>query len=290
MVGWARGMIHSCSLSQDRHNSLASAEEFSLFCKILNLSQEVTHSSRIPLLFHGQFIYSQVSGSICFFATDSSSFLNLLSISCASFLEESIPHFQFSHRNYYFLFEPDLPFDSPDTAAIFEILVPDWFHRERYQNFFVPNVLCPCLLQPQIIFSELRILIEQPLQLFCSNWTWRFRLSDRVCTDSKSRFHFPLDKVPSTRAIDSLPRTSVPVMDRMSAPSHGFTTLAGTGCGLPLAGFADENCRRVLGRCDSGDKVTVLDVEAVSPRRKVDRRVLTADVDASLRLTTCERR
>ena len=95
MVGWERGMIHSCSLSQDRKNSLASAEEFSLFCKILNLSQEVTHRSRIPLLLHGQFINSQVSGSICFFATDSSSFLNLLSISCASFLEESIPHVQF---------------------------------------------------------------------------------------------------------------------------------------------------------------------------------------------------
>ena len=38
----------------------------------LNLSQELTHSSRIPLLLQRQFINSQLSGSICFFATDSS--------------------------------------------------------------------------------------------------------------------------------------------------------------------------------------------------------------------------
>ena len=39
---------------------------------------------------------------------------------------------------------------------------------------------------------------------------------------------------------------------------------------------------RVLGGCDCGGKVIVRDVEAVSPREVVVRRVLTADVDASL--------
>ena len=43
----------------------------------------------------------------------------------------------------------------------------------------------------------------------------------------------------------------------------------------------------VLGGCDYGGKV-ILDVEAVSPRGVIDRRVLTGDVDAGLGLITCE--
>ena len=46
---------------------------------------------------------------------------------------------------------------------------------------------------------------------------------------------------------------------------------------------------KVLGGCDCGGDVVVLDVEAVSPRGVVDRRVLTVDVDAGLGLITCER-
>ena len=46
----------------------------------------------------------------------------------------------------------------------------------------------------------------------------------------------------------------------------------------------------VLGGCDCGGMVVVLDVEAVSPRGVVDRRVLTADIDAGLGLITCEKR
>ena len=38
----------------------------------------------------------------------------------------------------------------------------------------------------------------------------------------------------------------------------------------------------LLGGCDCGANVVVLDVEAVSPRGVVCRRVLTADVDAGL--------
>ena len=59
--------------------------------------------------------------------------------------------------------------------------------------------------------------------------------------------------------------------------------LAAAGCRLLLKTI------RNLGGCDSGGKVVVLGVEAVSLRGVVDRRVLTAEVDASLGLTTCDR-
>ena len=45
----------------------------------------------------------------------------------------------------------------------------------------------------------------------------------------------------------------------------------------------------VFGCCDCGGKA-ILNVEAVSPRWVVDRRVLTADVDAGLGLITCLKR
>ena len=64
-----------------------------------------------------------------------------------------------------FLFEPDQPIDSLGTAPISEIRVLDWFHRGQNQTFGVPNILLSCLLQPQIIVSELGILLEQPIQL-----------------------------------------------------------------------------------------------------------------------------
>ena len=43
----------------------------------------------------------------------------------------------------------------------------------------------------------------------------------------------------------------------------------------------------VFGDCDCGGEVVVLDVETVSRRGVVDRRVLTADVGAGLGLMTC---
>ena len=68
----------------------------------------------------------------------------------------------------------------------------------------------------------------------------------------------------------------------MSALSQVSTTLACTGCGLPLAAAGRRFLVKavgVLGGCDCGGEV-MLDVEAVSPRGVVDRRVPTADVDA----------
>ena len=72
----------------------------------------------------------------------------------------------------------------------------------------------------------------------------------------------------------------------MSALEQGLTTLAGTGCGPPLAAAGRRflvKAAGVLGGCDCGGEV-MLDVEAVSPRGAVDRRVPTADVDAGLGL------
>ena len=39
------------------------------------------------------------------------------------------------------------------------------FTESKYQHFFVPNFFCPFLRRPQIIFSELHILPEKPVQL-----------------------------------------------------------------------------------------------------------------------------
>ena len=49
------------------------------------------------------------------------------------------------------------------------------------------------------------------------------------------------------------------------------------------------NTVEVLGGCDCGGKV-ILDLEAVSPRGVIERRVLTADVDAGVGLITCVRK
>ena len=45
----------------------------------------------------------------------------------------------------------------------------------------------------------------------------------------------------------------------------------------------------VLGGCDCGGKV-IPNVEVASPRRVIDRRVLTSDVDAGFGLITCVRK
>ena len=108
-------------------------------------------------------------------------------------------------------------------------------------------------------------------------------LSDRVCTLSRSRPLFPLDKVPSTLEIDSLPRTNFLVLlhtcRRHAMGSPYLMMLAGYRS-LPPAAENHQGFRRL--------RLVVLGVEAVSFRGVVDRRVLTADVDASLGLITCE--
>ena len=68
----------------------------------------------------------------------------------------------------------------------------------------------------------------------------------------------------------------------------GLSHLLAPAAGYRWLPLADETVG-VLGGRDCGGKVTVLDVEAVSPRGLVDRRVLTADVDVGLGLITCHR-
>ena len=79
--------------------------------------------------------------------------------------------------------------------------------------------------------------------------------------------------------------------------SHGLTKLDDSCCWLPLAAESQRHRRvrlshffhiRGFGGCDCGGKVIVLGVEAVSPRRQVDRSVLAADFDEALGLVTCE--
>ena len=105
----------------------------------------------------------------------------------------------------------------------------------------------------------------------------------------------------TTLEIDSFPGTTFLVPNK-SALAMGLTQLMKLADGYRWLLLAAENQRnsgevdcptsfisRVFGDCDCGGEVVVVGVEAVSTRWVVDRRVLTADVDAGLGLITCER-
>ena len=199
-------------------------------------------------MMHRQFINSCLSSPIRFFATNSSLFFNFLAICCAIFSEESIPQFQFKIHKLKFtlslsLFEPDQPNDSPVVAVIVEIRVRDWFHNIRISLF---PISCPFLLQPQVISSELRILLEQVSQLSVQGRHGDFSFQAEFA-------HFPnLDLLflskESTLAIDSLPRTSFLVAGpHVSAKPWVYHT-----CWYLLR--ATAGCRLLLktaGECDS---------------------------------------
>ena len=95
-----RRSLQSCSLFQDR--KILSLLTRNLLCSVIPLSGSIilTHSRKIPLSMHRQFINSCLSCTICFFTTNSSQFFNFLTIFCLIFLEESIPHFLCSTQNY----------------------------------------------------------------------------------------------------------------------------------------------------------------------------------------------
>ena len=184
------------------------------FLHILNLSQQLTRGGQIPHLMQRQFIISCLSRSICFFVTDSSYFFNFLGDLSLDFLGR----FCFF---ILFLFEHDLPIDSPDKAPTSEFRVLDWF---------------------QFLLSISASASDNLLWAALSPWTvkfsfvpgWRYLLSDRACTLSRSGSLFPLDNVPATLAIDSPPRTGFLVLHK-SALSHGFITLYDASCWLPVA-------------------------------------------------------
>ena len=159
-------------------------------------------------------------------------------------MEESTSRFPFSTWINYFLLEPDQPTDSHGTVPIFEIRVLD-------HCVFVPNFLSPCMLQPQIIVSEVRILLEQPIQLSAPG-----RHDNFACPTEFA--HFPnLDLFfLSTKSLQYLHLT------HYLAPVYlisWFRLQATAGCRLLMKTL------EVLRGCACGGEV-LLDVEAVSPR------------------------
>ena len=162
----------------------------------------MTHSSRILLLLHRQCIDSQLSDSICFFANRFFVILEFLGNLLRDFLGRVCFSFPFLRINQSFLFEPEQPTDPLGTIpSRFEF--SNGFIKGHIRIFFVPNFLCPCLQQPQIIVSELHILLNQPGQLSARGRHVNFAFQTEF-------------------AFDVLPRTSCPVLDHMS--------FAGTGC------------------------------------------------------------
>ena len=109
------------------------------------------------------------------------------------------------------------------------------FKKRQYQNFFVHNFLCPCLFQPQPVVSELRILLEQPIQLPIPGRQMNFAFQTEFA-------HFPNLNIffLSTKALQHLRLTCYLALVSLCGTTcrrqaMDFTSLAGTSCGLPLA-------------------------------------------------------
>ena len=126
--------------------------------------------------------------------------------------------------------------------------------------------LCSLLLHPQIIFSELRILHEQPIQLSVQGGHGDFYFGTEFAHFPDLDIFFLSTKfLQPTLEVDSLLRTIFLVLDHMSALSHGS---------LPHLMMLSAGYRWLLktigvfGGRDCGGKV-ILDVEAVSLRGAV---------------------
>ena len=73
-------------------------------------------------------------------------------------------YFPLLHQDYFSLFEPDQPIDSPVVAVIVGTRTPDWSHKEQYLNFSFPNVWPPRLPQLRKVFAE-QFLLGRSIQL-----------------------------------------------------------------------------------------------------------------------------
>ena len=126
--------------------------------------------------------------------------------------------------------------------------------------------------------SVLRIVLEQPIHLSAQSRHGDFSFQTEFA-------HFPnLDLFTfSTKSLQHLQ------VARYLALDVGAKPWVYHACWYLLRAIA--GCRLLMKTVGAVvvSKVIVLDVEAVSPRGQADRRVLTADVDAGLRLITCER-
>ena len=116
-------------------------------------------------------------------------------------------------KNSSFLFETDLPIESPGRASISEIQVLDQFHREQYQQFFVPNFSRPFQPQPQIIFSELYIHLEEFVLLAFRGI--REGSSDRILSCSCSEN----DTLPNSRSLFLLSTVTLQHFDSTHYPA-----------------------------------------------------------------------
>ena len=116
---------------------------------------------------------------------------NVLAILCATFVDDSVSHFQLTKKNV--LFEPDLGITS---NLGFEFL--DWVHRGHYQHFFLFRIsylhfslsLRKSFLSCEVSsISQFRI----PLQVYMEVSPFG-QTRTKLCKISRSRSLFPLDK------------------------------------------------------------------------------------------------
>ena len=131
--------------------------------------------------------------------------------------------------------------------------------KGQYPNFFIPDCLYPCLLQPQTLSCA--FLLEQPIQLAAQSRHGDFSFQREFAHFPNLHLFYLLDKVPSTLASGSLPRTCFPVAGpHVGAKPWVYHTcwclmLATAGCRLLMKTVG------VLAGCDCGGKVIVLEVD-----------------------------
>ena len=228
------------------------------------------------------------------------------------FLVDSVLRTQFSKIFYCFLFVLDQPTDSPDVAPTFVIQVVDWFHTEQYPSFSFPNFFCPRLLQPRIIFSELRIHLAELVREDSSFQTEFFLCHVDIMTHFRNHHPFFLSTVIFQHLKKTHHLASVSRSFQHLDVCQRFTTLDDAGCcWLPLAAACWKNrhtegmctyfsllreqwwsqLSRLNGFCDvrRNDCSNVINVgaETVLSWREVDRRVLAGDLDQVFGIITC---
>ena len=104
-------MFQNCSLTLDRNIILR------LVPQILNLSQELTRSSRIPLLLHRQFIKFSIVWLHLFLRNR----FFVIPQCLGNFLHDFLGRVCFSLTFFQINFELDLPIDSSDATPTFEL-------------------------------------------------------------------------------------------------------------------------------------------------------------------------
>ena len=172
-------------------NSFASDKEFYFVLKFPNLSHQLTHGPRIPLLMHRQFISSCLSCSVSFFATNSSQFFNFLAICCMIFWKSLFLNSNFPHKLIFI----SLSLICPSTCLM--------YLKSLRFNFMIDLVKCYIftlrfpISRFNLSFSFIQFLLSWSLSprtaesTFRSRIFWRFSLSFNECTTFVSRSLLP---------------------------------------------------------------------------------------------------